>query len=311
MPRILVIEDRDQTVEMCPRPLPQFDTVTRCDRRIPCQVCEERDRGCPLKCAHDYVEAAEVLARPEALPDLAILDLHFAVPEARLLPEDKSGLPADAKGRKAAVEKLRRTQGLLILERLRRDFPTLPVVMLTTTGAELGADRPADPLVYFSENDVVDSRSLAAEITRALALGEIQKEGSIFWGRSPAMAELRRSIGVLARSPLPVLIEGETGTGKSFLAEHAIHTRSGAKGPLVVTDLSTVPTALLPAHLFGARRGAYTGAVEDHAGVFEQAHGGTLFLDEIAHLDLDLQPQLLLALERGQVPRLGHAPPPP
>ena len=64
----------------------------------------------------------------------------------------------------------------------------------------------------------------------------------------------------MARSPLPLLIEGETGTGKSFLAEHAIHPRSGAKGTLVVTDLSTIPSALLPAHLFGARRGAYTGA---------------------------------------------------
>jgi len=84
-----------------------------------------------------------------------------------------------------------------------------------------------------------------------------------------------------------------------------IHPRSGAKGPLVVTDLSTVPPALLAAHLFGARRGAYTGAVEDHAGVFEQAHGGTLFLDEIANLDLDLQRQLLLVLERGAVTRLG------
>jgi DNA-binding NtrC family response regulator len=311
MPRILVIDDRDQTVEMCHRQLPQFDYVTRCERRIPCQVCEERDRGCPLKCAHDYAEAAEVLARPQALPDLVILDLHFAVQEARLLPEDKSSLPTEVKARKGAVEKLRRRQGLLILDRLRQDFPTVPVVMLTTTGAELGAERPADPLVYFSENEVVDSRSLAAEITRALILGESQKEGSVFWGKSTAMAELRRSIGVLARSPLPVLIEGETGTGKSFLAEHAIHPRSGAKGPLVVTDLSTIPTALLPAHLFGARRGAYTGAVEDHAGVFEQAHGGTLFLDEIANLDLDLQRQLLLALERGQVTRLGDTRPRP
>src|SRR4029079_17414750 len=96
-----------------------------------------------------------------------------------------------------------------------------------------------------------------------------------------------------------------------FLAEQVIHPRSGTKGPLVVTDLSTVPPALLASHLFGARRGAYTGAVEDHAGVFEQAHGGTLFLDEIANLDLELQRQLLLVLERGVVTRLGDTRPRP
>src|SRR5512145_2368457 len=112
---------------------------------------------------------------------------------------------------------------------------------------------------------------------------------------SPPRSRARaRSAGVLARSPLPMLIEGETGTGKSYLAEHVVHPRSGAKGALVVTDLSTIPATILPAHLFGARRGAYTGATEDHAGVFEQAHEGTLFLDEIANLDLDLQRQLLL-----------------
>jgi two-component system nitrogen regulation response regulator GlnG len=309
MPRILVIDDRDQTVEMCHRQLPQFDYVTRCDRRAPCQVCEEKDRGCPLKCAHDYFEAAEVLSRAATLPDLVILDLHFARPEERLLPEDKSALPEEPRARRQALDAVRRRQGLLILERLRRDWPSLPVILLTTTGAELeaadAAARPADPLVYFCQNEVVDSRTLAAEITRALAVHQSHQEGPVFWGRSPAMAELRRSLSVLARSPLPVVIEGETGTGKSFLAEHVIHPRSGAKGPLVVTDLSTVPPSLLPAHLFGARRGAYTGAVEDHAGVFEQAHGGTLFLDEIANLDLDLQRQLLLVLERGQVTRLG------
>jgi DNA-binding NtrC family response regulator len=311
MARLLVIDDRDQTVEMCHRQLPQFDYLTRCDRKIPCQVCEERDRGCPLKCAHDHQEAAEVLARAPALPDLVVLDLHFALPEERLLPEDKSDLPAEPAARKPVVEGLRRRQGLLILERLRRDYPRLPIVMLTTTGSELGADRPRDPLVYFCQNEVVDSRSLAAEISHALALHQDQQEGPVFWGRTTAMAELRRSVGVLARSPLPVLLEGDTGTGKSFLAEHVIHPRSGAKGPLVVTDLSTIPSSLLPAHLFGARRGAYTGAVEDHAGVFEQAHGGTLFLDEIANLDLDLQRQLLLVLERGQVTRLGDTRPRP
>jgi two-component system nitrogen regulation response regulator GlnG len=311
MPRLLVIDDRDQTVDMVQRQLPEFDTVTRCDRRIPCQVCEERERGCPLRCAHDYGEAAEALARLDTLPDLVVLDLHFALPEEKLLPEDKSSLPTDAKPRKAALDGLRRKQGLLILEKLRGSYPKLPVVMLTTTGSDLGAERPTDPLVYLCENEVVDSRSLAAEISRALAVHHTGQEGGIFWGRAPAMAELRRQLDTLARSPLPLLIEGETGTGKSFLAEQVIHPRSGSKGPLVVTDLSTVPPALLAAHLFGARRGAYTGAVEDHAGVFEQSHGGTLFLDEIANLDLELQRQLLLVLERGVVTRLGDTRPRP
>src|SRR5438132_5213251 len=282
---------------MCHRHLPQFDYLTRCGRPHPCQVCEERDKGCPFKCAHDYYEAAQALSRDGTLPDLVVLDLHFAIPENKLLPEEKQGLK---------VEQLRRKQGLHILERLRKDYPTLPVVMLTTTDGDL-AERPQDPLVHFCENEVVDSRTLAAEISRALTLHHEGQEGPVFWGRSPAMAELRRQLAVLARSPLPVLIEGETGTGKSFLAEHVLHPRSGAKGPLVVTDLSTVPDTLMPAHLFGSRRGSYTGSTDDHAGVFEQAHGGTLFLDEIANLDLELQRQLLLVLERGTVTRLGDS----
>src|SRR5919199_6050201 len=115
------------------------------------------------------------------------------------------------------------------------------------------------------------------------ACNDDRSQGPIFWGRSPVMAELRRRLEVLARSPLPVLLEGETGTGKSFLAEHVLHPRSGLRGALVVTDLTTIPESLMPAHLFGARRGSYTGSVDDHAGVFEQAHEGTLFLDEIAN----------------------------
>ena len=302
MPRLLVIDDRDQTIELCHKHLSQFDYVTRCGKSIPCQVCEERDRGCPLKCAHDYAEAAEALSREGALPDLVVLDLHFALPPERLLPEDKADLK---------LETVRRKQGLFILERLRRDYPRLPVVMLTTTEGAPDAPASFDPLVHFCENDIVDSRTLAAEVARALGKEHAAQEGNVFWGRAQGMAELRQKLSVLARSPLPVLIQGETGTGKSFLAEHVLHPRSGAKGPLVVTDLSTVPAQLLPSHLFGSRRGSYTGAVEDHAGVFEQAHGGTLFLDEIANLELDLQRQLLLVLERGAVTRLGDSKPRP
>jgi len=309
MTRLLVVDDRDRTVEMCHRHLPHFDYVTRCDRDVPCQVCPLRDQGCRLKCAHDYFEARDALARHSQLPDLVVLDLHFALPEERLLPEDKSALPAAASPRAAALEKLRRHQGLHILERLRQDFPTLPVVLLTTTD-EVVAER-ADPLLYFCAHEVVDSRALAIEINRALALRHAEQEGPVFWGKSRSMSALRRELDVLARSPVPVLLQGETGTGKSYLAEQVIHPRSGQKGPFVVTDLAAVPQSLLAAHLFGSRRGAFTGAVEDHVGVFEQAHGGTLFLDEIGNLDLDLQRQLLLVVERGVVTRLGDSVPRP
>lgn len=311
MPRLFVIDDRDQTVDLLHRHLPDFDYVTRCGKSLPCQVCEERARGCPLRCAHDYREAAESLGKLSQLPDLVVLDLHFALPEERLLPTDKTSLPTAPAQRKAALEELRRRQGLLILNQLRQDYPRLAVVMLTTTDTELGSQRPDDPLVYLCENEIVDSRSLGVEIRRVLEVCHETQEGHVFWGKSAKMAHIRRSLSVLAQSPLPVLIEGETGTGKSFLAEQVIHPRSGAKGQLVITDLSTLPPALLPAHLFGVRRGAYTGATEDHAGVFEQAHQGTLFLDEIANLDLDLQRQLLLVLERNVVTRLGDQRPRP
>src|SRR5215831_14876694 len=196
---------------MVQRQLPQFDTIARCDRRIPCSVCEERDRACPLKCAHDWQEAADALGRLSALPDLVVLDLHFALPEERLLPEDKSALPEEPKARRAALEGLRRRQGLLILERLRKSYPTLPVVMLTTTGSDLGLERPDDPLVYLCENEVVDSRSLAAEISRALALHHSAQEGPIFWGRARAMTELRQR-RARQHLQLPPLVEGGPGT---------------------------------------------------------------------------------------------------
>lgn len=310
MRRLLIIDDRDQTVELCHRYLSEFEYVTRCGRTIPCSVCDERDRGCPFKCAHDYIEADAALQRLERLPDLVVLDLHFARPADRLLPEDKS-LPEEPKAQKQYLDGLRRRQGLLIWERLRRNYPRLPVVMLTTTDVELGEQRPSDPLLYLCQNEVVDSRSLVTEIRRALQLSHESEEGAVFWGKSESMAAVRRTLTVLARSPLPTLIEGETGTGKSYLAEHVIHPRSGVKGALVVTDLSTIPDSLLPSHLFGAKKGAYTGATADHRGVFEQAHHGTLFLDEIANLDLDMQRQLLLVLERNQVTRLGDQTPRP
>jgi two-component system, NtrC family, response regulator HydG len=109
----------------------------------------------------------------------------------------------------------------------------------------------------------------------------------------------------LSASTVPVVIEGETGTGKEVLAE-SLHEQGPLAGkPFVVFDCTAVPANLVESELFGHERGAFTGAVSDRKGVFEQANGGTLLIDEIGDLDLTLQPKLLRALERSQIRRVG------
>jgi DNA-binding NtrC family response regulator len=126
-----------------------------------------------------------------------------------------------------------------------------------------------------------------------------------FVGSSPEMQRLYPLVERLARAPIPVVIEGETGTGKEVLAEamHEASSRSG--GPFVVYDCTAVPANLVEGELFGHERGAFTGAVQTRRGLFEQAHGGTLLIDEIGDLDASLQPKLLRAIERSQVRRIG------
>jgi DNA-binding NtrC family response regulator len=109
----------------------------------------------------------------------------------------------------------------------------------------------------------------------------------------------------LAQSDVPVVVEGETGTGKELLAEALHESGARAAGAFVVFDCTAVAPSLLESALFGHERGAFTGALAQRRGVFEQAHGGTLFIDEIGELEASLQPKLLRAIERGEVQRVG------
>jgi DNA-binding NtrC family response regulator len=124
-------------------------------------------------------------------------------------------------------------------------------------------------------------------------------------GNSAAIARLRVQIGKVAQSDAPVLIWGESGSGKELTAQ-AIHTRSArAGGPFVPINCGAIPPALIQSELFGHARGAFTGAAADKAGLIESAAAGTIFLDEIADLPKDLQANLLRFLQEKTIYRVG------
>ena len=135
-------------------------------------------------------------------------------------------------------------------------------------------------------------------------LSEDDRYGSAI-GRSAPMRRIFALLPRVAASEAVVLIEGETGTGKTLLAQ-ALHGQSSrSRGPFAVLDCSTIPPTLIESELFGHEKGAFTGAHVARAGIFESAGGGTVFLDEIGELPLELQPKLLRALEERTVKRIG------
>ncbi len=162
------------------------------------------------------------------------------------------------------------------------------------------------------QRDLDDARRELA--TQRLRLGQGRSAGAraskytfaSFIGTSPAAVEVKRQARRAALSASPVLLLGETGTGKELLA-HAIHAASSrAAGPLVSVNIAAVPDTLLEAEFFGVAPGAYTGADrKDRDGKFKLADGGTLFLDEIGDMPLGLQAKLLRALQEGEIEPLG------
>ncbi len=124
-------------------------------------------------------------------------------------------------------------------------------------------------------------------------------------GQSPQMRRIFALLSRLANKDLPLLLTGETGTGKSSLAQVLHEQSSRRNGPFVTVNCGALPASLIESELFGYEKGAFTGAEQQHPGYFEQANGGTLFLDEIGEIPLELQPKLLDVVERKRIRRLG------
>lgn len=207
--------------------------------------------------------------------------------------------------------------GLELLREVRVRYPRLPVVIMTAhsdldsavNAFEGGAfDYLAKP---FDTNEAVTLVQRAIDSGRQVAekTAETQDDTSSIIGQSPAMQEVFRAIGRLARSSITVLITGESGTGKERVAQ-ALHQHSPrAKGAFIALNTAAIPKDLLESELFGHERGAFTGAAAQRRGRFEQADGGTLFLDEIGDMPFDLQTRLLRVLQEGEFYRVGgHTP---
>jgi two-component system, NtrC family, response regulator HydG len=177
----------------------------------------------------------------------------------------------------------------------------------STNGTYVDRVRVVEAILSGGETVRVGSTSFRIESTREAGKAPIELANGFggLVGQSPQMRRLYPLCRRLAASDVPVVIEGETGTGKEVLAEALHEEGTRGNGPFVVFDCTAVPPSLLESELFGHERGAFTGATATRRGVFEQASGGTLLIDEIGDLDLALQPKLLRAIERSEIRRVG------
>jgi DNA-binding NtrC family response regulator len=206
--------------------------------------------------------------------------------------------------------------GLDWIPALRQSHDGLSIVVITGSGAvghaveamRRGADHFLTKPVDLTELDMFMRKSLELNALRRtnLAHERLQTRSEPVFGDSPAMAKAVKLACLASERDAPVIILGETGSGKSMLARW-IHQRSNRKaGQFVELNCSGLHGELLNSELFGHAKGAFTSAVRDRPGLFEVSDGGTLFLDEIGDMDLSVQAQLLKVLEEKQYRRMGE-----
>ncbi len=203
--------------------------------------------------------------------------------------------------------------GFSLLQRINEGYPDLPVIIMTAhsdldsavaafhRGAFEYLPKPFD--VDEAVEQVQRACRKSGSSVQDIESEELEQREII--GEAPAMQEVFRAIGRLARSNITVLINGESGTGKELVAQ-ALHRHSPRSDqPFIALNMAAIPKELMESELFGHERGAFTGAQGRRVGRFEQADGGTLFLDEIGDMPPELQTRLLRVLADGEFYRVG------
>jgi DNA-binding NtrC family response regulator len=208
--------------------------------------------------------------------------------------------------------------GLELLKRVRSTDTSMPFIMITGVGTiesaveaiKLGAFHYITKPFKSQDIEILAQRALEyGKLNRQLSTLRVYDENGdspkMLVGASKSMQDLMRRVEKISDSMAPVLIQGETGTGKSLLAEK-IHKNSARKDkPFLIIDCAALTETLLESELFGHVKGAFTGAIRAKRGLLEEGHGGTIFLDEICEISPSTQVKLLRAIQEGLIKPVG------
>lgn len=198
--------------------------------------------------------------------------------------------------------------GLELVQWIQQQALRTPVAVITAHGNVETAVKALKYGAFDFISKPVDLQDLRNLVDSALRLGAADsKKTAGLVGESPAIDQVRRMIAKVARSQAPVFVSGESGTGKELVARMIHEQGPRAELPFVPVNCGAIPSELMESELFGHRKGAFTGAVSDKQGLFQNAAGGTLFLDEIADLPLHMQVKLLRVIQEKKVRPVGAA----